>query len=217
MAISKNAYQDFLKRVSSRLVGLGNYADYTCFEKDWLYYFEKIYLPNCNKKLPPRIIIAESAPGGVYVRNVNFIFHTTFLKKRICSTRDVYLYRYYRGVFPATSIKSVKALTKEQALIDLAKQNILILDLLPTHGITIKSKERTKIKTTLLGSIDYSKISQFKNQKIDYVFSVPPRLYDVGMCNIHLGPNFTEFGNVNSGQGHAPSIKAIRSVIAGGF
>lgn len=217
MAISEYTYESFLKNISLRVRNLSNYADYTKFESDWLNYFNNIYVPNCKDEFPPRIIIAESAPQGAYLGNANYIFDSSFLSNDICSIRDVYLYRYYRGVFPNIPIDNVKKLTKKLALIELAKQNILILDLLPTHGIKIKSAERTKVKTGLLGIIDYSKLNQYKSKKVNYVFSVPPSLFMSGMCKLYLGSDYTEFGNVNTGQGHAPSIRAIERVIEMGF
>jgi len=37
------------------------------------------------------------------------------------------------------------------------------------------------------------------------------------MCTTYLGKNYKEFENVNTGQGHAPSIEAIKRVISKRF
>lgn len=218
--MNQQDYDAFLKRVSTRVGKLSNYSNYQKFENDWFYYKQNIYDKYANKQKPPRIFIAESAPFGIYSLNTNYIFHVNTLNNIFCPSKDMYLWRYYRGLFSQTTINKVKKLTKLDALIQLAEKNILIFDLLPTHGIKLKSKERQKIKNFLIQSADFSPILKFKfpNQKINYAFSVPPSLHQKGMCtNILQNKFFQEFDNVNSGQGHAPSIIAIEEIIKAGF
>jgi hypothetical protein len=131
----------------------------------------------------------------------------------------MFLYRYYRGVFPGATRAAVMGITKEEALTHLSIENILILDLLPTHGIKLDTEPRKRIREGLLGSLDYSFFYGlgFKELTINYAFSVPPSLYQKNMCEVYLEPNFREFGNINTGQGHAPSIKEIIKIIIAGF
>lgn len=212
-------YEQFMAQVSSRVHRLSNYNSYANFENDWVNYYHTIYLPHANPKLPPRIFIAESAPDGVYPNNLNYIFAVNTLGNYVNTANDMYLYRYYRGVFPNINPNGVTQITKLQALVDLSQENILILDLLPTHGIKLNSNERRNIRQNLLGLLDFNFLNRlnFPNQQINYAFSVPPSLYQPNFCGIYLNPNFLEFGNVNSGQGHAPSIQAINQILKNGF
>ena len=212
-------YEAFLKKISSRIGELKNFSDYKDFENDWNDYFQNIYKKYSNNTLPPRIFIAESAPNGCYTNNP-YIFHKASLSKKLCHKIDMYLWRYYTGVFPNSSSHQTKILTKKEALIELSKNNILILDLLPTHGIKLKSGERKNINTKLLhltNLILLKSLYSYTDITINYAFSVPPSLYTIGMASIYLSPNFIEFGNVNTGQGHAPSSKSIQDIIKRGF
>ena len=215
--LSQIEYQNFLSKISSNFALKGDYKSYCSFENDWLSYFTNIYLPNHNLKLPIRIFIAESAPKGFYP-NQNFIFDKACLKNSISETTDKFLYRYYRGVFSNLPIASVKKLDKQSALVHLAKENILIIDLLPTHGIKLSTANRKRIGKILLSVCDYSRFTYFSNHNaVNYSFSIPPSLYAKAMCTRYLGKNYKEFENVNTGQGHAPSIEAIKRIISKGF
>jgi hypothetical protein len=222
MKLSLTDYNDFLSKVSKSVYALRNYSSYEKFENDWSDYYQRIYLKYSNENKPPRIFIAESAPEGIYCKNLNYIFHKSKLKTCINDKSDMYLYRYFRGVFPNSTPSQTRKLTKGDALVKLSEENILIVDLLPTHGIKLESNDRSKIVSSLLSAIDYSflkKIAEkFSTHNINYAFSVPPSLYKKKMYKKHLNDNnFKEFGNVNTGQGHAPSITAINRIIEVGF
>jgi hypothetical protein len=206
-------YNALLNKISKRVDSLADYASYMNFEKDWEDYYRRIFTIHHQKDKPVRIFIAESCPDGTYP-NPNYIFNAGSIHHIINSKRDMYLTRYFKGIFPRISITSM---TKEECLIELAKENILILDLLPTHGIKLFTKDRIKIRTHLLGLLSLHKIIPLGGVEIHYAFSVPPSLYTPLMLAGHLGARSVEFGNVNSGQGHAPSITAIRAIVARGF
>lgn len=212
-------YIYFLNHISKRVGNLNNYNSFINFENDWLNYFKKIYTQYSNNNLPPRIFIAESAPNGIYPLNTNYIFHQNTLNNKISCKRDMYLYRYFRGVFINSTPKSTQHFSKRAALIELSKENILILDLLPTHGIKLAPSERDYIKNNLLNLVDFKRINNLNSpyQKVNYAFSVPPKLYSQNMCAKYLNSKFTEFGNMNTGQGHAPSIRAISQIVQNGF
>ncbi len=221
MKYSPQQYDTFLGNVSLRVFNTGSHHSFNQFEIDWDDYYNNIYKPNSIQTAPPRIFIAESAPSGHYHINSNYIFLQNTLNNNVHHKRDMYLYRYYRGVFPNTTPRLVQTLTKRQALIDLSNQNILILDLLPTHGIKLEANERVKIKNNLLNLLNFGFFNglNYPNRNIHYAFSVPPSLYTQNIIAQYLNPNqgFLEFGNVNSGQGHAPSIATIQQIIQNGF
>jgi hypothetical protein len=217
--MTRQQYMNLLAQVSNRVFNLRNYQSFNQFHNDWLNYFHNIYIPYSNGNLPPRIFIAESAPDGIYNVNANYIFKTNTLNNNICSHTDMYLYRYYRGIYPIFTPNQVRLLSKLDVLIQLSQQNILIIDLLPTHGIKLETNERYNIMNNLLNLIDYNFLNAFNfpNNNINYAFSVPPSLYSPNMCSNYLNNNFVEYGNVNMGQGHAPSIQAIIQIVQNGF
>lgn len=214
--LSENEYNKFLKKVSLRFIAKGDYSSYCKFENDWLTYYEDIFIKNYNPNKPPRIFIAESAPEGSYP-NKNYLFDKANLTNLISEASDMFLYRYYRGIFSNSSPGFVKKLDKRTALVHLAQENILIIDLLPTHGIKLSSSQRISIRK-FITECDFSKLLIFsKFKSINYCFSIPPSLYIKSMVSSFLGKNFIEFSNVNAGQGHAPSIIAIKNIVQQGF
>jgi hypothetical protein len=217
--MNNQEYDNFLAQMSNRVFNLRNFGSFNQFEADWMNYYDNIYIPNSNNAGPPRIFIAESAPSGVYINNTNYIFHRNTLNNTVSDTTDMYLYRYFRGVFPNSTPIQTRQITKLQALIDLSEQNILIIDLLPTHGIKLETDDRVNVNNNLLNLVDFNFLNglNFPDHKIHYAFSVPSSLYTFQFCAPYLNNNFIEFGNVNTGQGHAPSIQAIKQIINDGF
>jgi hypothetical protein len=217
--MTNQEYDKFLAEVSTRVYNLRNYRSFFQYENDWLNYYKNIFLPNLDINLPPRIFIAESAPDGIYGINPNYIFSITTLNNYLSYKTDMYLYRYFRGVFPNYTPSQTTLLTKKQVLMKLSTQNILIIDLLPTHGIKLQTDDRVAINKKLVSSVDFTFLNNlnFQCHKINYAFSIPPSLYTQNFCAKFLKNNFIEFGNVNTGQGHAPSIAAISQIIKDGF
>jgi hypothetical protein len=216
--LKEKEYDKFLKNLPTRISKFSNYKSYCNFQKDWEYYYKNIYCKNHDGTIPPRIFLAESAPSGSYTENTNYIFKFSLLNEVICDKKDMFLYRYYRGVFPDATPAAVMGLTKKKALTQLSKKNILILDILPTHGIKLDTKVRSFIKTSLLETLNYDFLKGLDfNVPVKYAFSVPPSLYQKDMFKDNLKPNFLESGNLNTGQGHAPSIKKIIEIIKEGF
>ena len=217
--MNEEQYNNFLARVSNRVYGLRNFGSFNQFENAWLSYYNNIYIPNSNGAQPPRIFVAESAPNGIYIHNSNYIFHHISLMNNISDSTDMYLYRYYRGVFPGATPHQTRQISKMQALIDLSTQNVLILDLLPTHGIKLQTDDRVRINNELLELVDFNFMNglNFPHHQIHYAFSVPPSLYTQDFCAHYLNDNFISYGNVNTGQGHAPSSQAIEQIIQNGF
>lgn len=225
MTLNSSDYNKLLCSFSKRLgtLGITTYGDYVQYEKDWIYYYEDIYLRHSDTTKPPRIFIAESAPQGAYRSNLNYIFHRAFLRRKINFNTDKYLWNYYRGVFPLTTSPMLCGMTKIEALEELSRKNILILDILPTHGIKLQTSDRDIIKKNFLGTTPTSgftlpKIGFLRSilgkGDINLAFSTPPSLYHEDFLIIHgLIGNYVDFGNVNTGQGHVPSQKEIVNII----
>ena len=228
--LNLSGYNKLLFSFSKRLCNLAttsSYQDYCKYENDWIHYYEKIYLRHSISNIPPRIFIAESAPQGAYSSNLNYIFHKASLKTNINCSTDKYLWNYYRGVFPLTTSPMLCGMTKIEALEKLSRKNILILDILPTHGIKLQTSDRNIIKKNFLGTTPTSgftlpKIGFLRSiigkGVINLAFSTPPSLYHKDFLITHgLIGNYLDFGNVNTGQGHVPSQKEIEKIIVAGF
>ena len=201
--------------VARRIARLANFHNYLNYENDWIDYYENIFQTNMVETNQIRLFIAESAPSGVYP-NRNYAFDSASRGLLLDPSKDKYLWNYFRGAFPRRTTK----ISKENALIMLSKENFLIIDLLPTHGIKLETKERKLLNADPRRFADIAKIKGLPNHKgidFNYVFSVPPSSYTSGFLAGLLPSNYKEYGNVNTGQGHAPSQLAIQNIISKGF
>lgn len=204
-------YNESLHNISNRIARLGNYELYCNSELDWVNYINNIFFPNRNPNLQTRIIVCESGPENI----ANYMFGQNFLNNVINARTDRYLQQIYSGVFPHVNNNALP--TRRNALIELAQQNVLILDILPTHGIKLKPNERRRIaENVTLGIYQIEKILDLEfitNIPLNYVFAVPPSLYLHNNLQNLLPNNFIERENINIGQGHAPSRYALQRLI----
>jgi hypothetical protein len=209
--MERNEYNTSLNNISNRIAVLGNHELYSILEADWSDYFEHIFRPNRNPELQIRIITCESGPENID----NYMFSSVFLDNIIVANTDKYLQQIYTGVFPHVNNNALP--TRRNALIELAQQNVVILDILPTHGIKLNPTERRRIaENVTLGIYQIEKILDLEfipNITLNYVFAVPPSLYLNNNLQNLLPDNFIERGNINIGQGHAPSRYALQNLI----
>ena len=209
-------YNLALSSISPRIAGLGNYAHYNDSEMDWENYKNNIYLPNYNPEKQTRIIFCESAPKKMS----NYMFLHDSLHEIISVKNDKYLQQIYNGVFGLVKTKDLP--TRRNALIQLAQQNVLILDILPTHRIKLNTNERRIVNVSPFKNLilDLPKIlglPNIPNIDLNYVFAVPPTLHTLNFIQYLLPANFIDRGNLNIGQGHAPSRHELERLIIQGL
>ena len=202
-------YNSLLAIISNRVYNKRNFETYQSFEKNWNYYYDKIYKKYYLPEKQLRLIICESGPETLN----NYMFSEHLLDQQLTTDNDKYLQQIFSGVFP--NIRNNNLPTRRIALIELAKKNILILDLLPTHGIKLTSDERRNINLNII-NFPINKITDLvfiRGVKLNYVFAVPPTLYTQNLLSNFLDNNFVETGNLNIGQGHCPSRNALWNLI----
>lgn len=206
-------YTSILQNISNRIHSKRNYQLYIESENYWINYVTSIYLENRNQGLPERVVFCESGP----MNTQNYMFSN--LENLLNSKTDKYLDQIYKGVFNVNNTN----ISKFEALVHLASNNVLILDILPTHGIKLQSKERkwiTRNYSNTLKQIIQAKllhndlkIINQNHTKINCVFAVPPTLFTTNFAQQIVPENFIVRGNINTGQGHAPSRNALNTLI----
>jgi hypothetical protein len=118
------------------------------------------------------------------------------LENLLNSKTDKYLDQIYKGVFNVNNTN----ITKFEALVNLASNNVLILDILPTHGIKLQSKERKWITNNYSNSLnqiiqaklihnDIEIVNQ-NHANINCVFAVPPSLFTTNFAQQIIPENF---------------------------
>jgi hypothetical protein len=189
-----------------------NYKNYEYCENEWDIYYKGIFLTHKpqNDNFPLRLIIMESCPIGPSP-HPNYIFSN--LTDTLNAISHRYLDQIYKGFFSKKS-----KVTKQRALIELAKLNVLILDILPSHGMRLESKiSRPNINMNPRDTCDLDKVNNIikkTNSPVHIVYSMPPSI-NFRAINCCLLPN-TCFGTMTSGAGF-PSNNLLRKHISLGF
>jgi hypothetical protein len=199
-----------------RLRRMLNFPTFKLYHDKWLEYFNCIYFPKCNNSLRWRVIICESCPETAN----NYIFSN--LNLPLNKVSDSYLWSIFAGVFTGAI---PAGLTKGIALERLAEENILIMDILPTHGIKISTDERKEFCSVGIQNFGFhhSIINDppYHTHELHYLFAVPPSLVSCGFPDIWPGNPYRnpfEGGiNINIGQGHVPNKNELISAIERGF
>ena len=159
-------FADYQNRMA--LIGLPNasisqYYQYAFCEIKWLDYLQHIFMPNLNQNRQDlRLIIMESCPGpNNNFPHQNYIFNN--LNNHMHGRRDRYLWQTYRGIFmPDPAI--LRAISKYDALVQLAQVNILLVDIIPTHQIYLNVNNlRQGVINNLINIADFDKINSIIN------------------------------------------------------
>lgn len=161
------------------------YAQYLKYENDWDYYFHNIFLPNFPKdgNCEINIILFESGPGGFSFPHPNYMFLSEMLDQEI---HNQIMDKYINRVLDMAGITPIP-LTRRDKLSKLAEQRYLIIDLLPTHGITLKDRSkiwkngivRTKALEKITNSIELT------SDKVDCENLEPVYYSSAEVKNIH--------------------------------
>ncbi len=119
------------------------FHQYSYYESNWwLYYFENIFLKNCNFKCDIKLCFLESCPGGKPFPHPNYMFDSNRSNEFLDGNKDKYLLNILKAFKVCLNNKN----TIELVLKSLSQHNALIVDIYPTHGMTISSRNGNREK-----------------------------------------------------------------------
>lgn len=195
-----------------------NFANYQFYEDKWNAYFNNVFIPNIGKSEILRLIIMESCPEGNFP-NPNYIFDD--LHNILSPTSHKYLHQTFKGFYPSVATQN---LTKVDALIQLSNQNVLLIDILPSHGFKLESRpHRCNVSIDSINCCDYLKVNdrvnyikKLNNNPIEVrtVFSMGPSV-NYRQLSIII-PGSICFGSMTSRAGY-PSYRLLEEFIKNGF
>ncbi len=206
------------------------YNEYVKYEYLWNNYINSIVLPNIFKSKPKciRLIICESCPkpnNNIHPYQ-NFIFNN--LGNLFIPSIDKYLDQIWKGISQTKIIPQGK--TKSDVLIDLILNpggSVIILDILPSHGINITTENRKRVSISPINCAEIQKINDLvkllkknvPNVQIMVTFATPPTTASNNL-KMAIDPYCSFYwtqSTINSGQGHKPSWKKLSCFINQGF
>lgn len=139
---------------------------------------------------------------------------------------DSYLWKTYRGVLMPNPADP-RAISKHEALVQLAQQHVLLVDIIPTHQIDLSVNNlRQGVIDNLKNMADASKI----NSLINYLNSIalnPFLIKSVSSLGSTYNPhlkminnmiiNSNYFGSMTDPTSHYPSYNLLINLINNGF
>jgi hypothetical protein len=164
--ISQNDFQNALGKIGPKFKNPNInwhswYMQYSYYESMWNNYFEN-FIETYSKLAKPtdiQFVFWESCPGGMPFPHQNYAFDSNRFNNLIHGTFDTYL----KNECTASNIDWELNGTKRKIgdiIIDLAKNGVLIIDLYPTHGISLDATNRENLFKYLFDSYSIDKLTK---------------------------------------------------------
>ena len=165
--ITKDQYQDLLEKSAERKflninINWGSwYTQYLYYESMWETYFLDFITEYSKLPNPPQIqfVFWESCPGGTPFPHQNYAFDSSRYNNPIDGIYDKYL----KEVCDKFCV--IWAGQKEHQNIgylikEIGKKGVIIIDLYPTHGISLKKENRLKLFEEVFESYSLEKLKR---------------------------------------------------------
>jgi hypothetical protein len=192
--ISQNDYQIALGQIGPKFNNLNInwhswYMQYSYYESMWNNYFH-IFLTNYSTVTPHlniRFVFWESCPGGMPFPHPNYAFDSNRFNNPIHGTFDSYIKNECVRFGSNWQMNNVKRNIGD-ILIELAQKGVLIIDLYPTHGVSLDTTNRQNLFANLFGSYSIDKLMNIGSKtstclKNDNDIKVTEELWNAGINN----------------------------------
>jgi hypothetical protein len=170
--ISQKRYIVSLKKVARKFNNNKNinwgswYAQYMGYELMWdnyLFAFIQEYAKEPNRPCI-HFVFWESCPGGTPFPHQNYAFNPSRHSIPYNGNSDKYL----RSVCWKFGIELDKHITIGALMVELAKKGILIIDLYPTHGVSLKTGNRKNLFENVFPDYSLEKLKRVGNLIKDF-------------------------------------------------
>lgn len=136
------------------------FMQYEYYERNWWdYYFNNIFLRYCDISANIQLYFWESCPGGMPFPHPNYVFDRNHSLEVISNYSGRYLIKIANKNKMNWENKNYIDLLSE-----LSKIGILIVDIYPCHGISLKSKQRKNYLKILYPSYSMNKLHRIDSE-----------------------------------------------------
>jgi len=192
--ISQNDYQIALGKIGPKFNNINInwhswYMQYSYYESMWNNYFQ-IFFTNysrVNNPLDIRFVFWESFLGGMPFPHQNYAFDSNRFNNSIHGTFDSYLKNECVRFGIDWQINNVKRNIGD-LIIKFAQEGVLIIDLYPTHDVSLDTTNRENLFRNLFGSYSMDKLRRIGSKtatypKNDNNVKVTQELWNAGINN----------------------------------
>jgi len=186
--ISLNVYRNALGQISRKFGNVNInwhswYVQYLYYESMWNEYFQHFTTQFSNPQKSIHFVFWESCPGGMPFPHQNYAFDSNRFNNPINGTFDSYLInvcKHFGFKWKNRNIGDV--------LINLMQDGILIIDLYPTHGVSLNTTDRNNLFNNILPSYSIPKLGRIGADtatflKNDNNIKVTRELWNAGINN----------------------------------
>jgi hypothetical protein len=204
--LDESEYKALLKKISVKVHEQANYAFYKQCEEEWWDYYYNIYTQYSKFEQPHQLFVIEAAPkselsfgtNDYLINNKNLVLTMKQVESqfsRMIPPTDDILSKKYKFLSHKISLLN---LTNKTDLIELAKKNVLIVNMLPTYGIQLDHSDHKKIRTIFSEVVDYNKrLSGFDYKTKHLKIAIPNSSYPINIWQKVLGEKFETIEDLN--------------------
>ena len=170
--ITQDKYEIYLKNAAERKflninINWGSwYTQYLYYESMWETYFLDFIAEYSKLKKKPNIkfVFWESCPGGMPFPHQNYAFDSSRYNNPIDGIYDKYLARVCKK-FSVTwqGGKQEENIRIGDVIKALGTKGVIIIDLYPTHGISLEKENRLKLFDKVFKSYSMEKLTRIGN------------------------------------------------------
>ena len=170
--ITQDKYQSFLENTAERKFKNKNikwgswYTQYLYYETMWETYFLDFIAEYSKLVTKPEIefVFWESCPGGMPFPHQNYAFDSSRYNNPIDGIYDKYLARVCKQ-FSVTwqGKKEEENIRIGDVIKTLGTKGVIIIDLYPTHGISLKKENRLKLFDEVFKDYSIKKLERIGN------------------------------------------------------
>ena len=193
--ITKDQYQELLEKSAERKflninINWGSwYSQYLYYESMWETYFLDFITEYLKLKKRPQIqfVFWESCPGGMPFPHQNYAFDSSRYNNPIDGIYDKYL-KELCDKFKVNWGRQKEHQNIGYLIKEIGKKGVIIIDLYPTHGISLKKENRLKLFDEVFDIYSLIKLKRIgaltkRFQKSSNIY-VTPELNSAGFNNI---------------------------------
>jgi hypothetical protein len=164
--ISQVLFKEYLGQIGPKFKNVNInwdrwFEQFNYYEEHWNNYF-KDFLVRYKKAQPVQFVFWESCPGGMPFPHQNYAFDANRFANPIHGNFDTYLKRECQYFGVSWNPNGVNRVIGE-LICELSEKGVLIIDLYPTHGVSLDKTNREKLFANLFSTYSKDKLTQIGN------------------------------------------------------
>jgi hypothetical protein len=196
--ITQNEYRILIQKIAPKYRNVNInwqdwYRQFVYYENMWDQYFKDFLAHRSLQRNEVSIVLWESCPGGLPFPHPNYAFDRNRFNNPIHGTFDKYLKTVCNTFELVWKTPELQNKIIGDVIQELNQKRVLIVDIYPTHGMTLNKQNRHILTSTTFTAYSLPKLNQVLTQLYPEVVSsnvmVSKELFNAGILNCLIGYN----------------------------